>query len=183
MSGLTLAVALALAQTCAPSVAPETLLSLAWTESGLNTDAPHVNRNGTRDFGIAQINESNLVRLGLTRETALDPCRSLAAAAQVLIENYHPANNTPVAQQAALRVTLAAYNAGPRGGPNLGYVRKVEAAAQQVIPAIEVAAGQPGLAAAPEAPPAPPPVLDVTIRPASSGREQVFTNFTRGTKP
>lgn len=138
MSGLTLAAALAVVQACAPNVAPGTMLPVLMGESGFHPDAVNVNRNGTIDLGIAQINSTNWRRLGLTAETALDPCRSVAAAQRVLIENYHPANGTPEAQQAALRVTLAAYNAGPLGGKNPAYVHRIEQVAAQLIPELRV---------------------------------------------
>ncbi len=176
MSGLTPAAALALAQLCAPHVHPSTLLSVAWTESGWAPAIVHHNRNGTADYGVTQINESNLRRLGLTRDSALDPCLSMRAAARVLIENYHPIDGSPGAKRAALRRTIAAYNAGPAGGPNPGYVEAVVAASRYVVPAI-------GLADSAASPPmspsalssSPPPVSEVVGHPAASGRELVFS--------
>lgn len=177
MSSLTLAAMLSFAQACGVNVAPGTLLSVAWAESHWNATAEKHNRNGTVDRGAMQVNSTNWRRLGLTRESADDPCNSIRAGARVLVENYHPANDTPDEQQRALRVALAAYNAGPRGGPNIRYVQSVQDAARYVIPEIRVA-GVPAPAATsaptPKAtPPQPPP--DVTIRPASAGRELVFT--------
>lgn len=178
MSSLTIAAMLSLAQACGANVAPGTLLSIAWAESHWNATAENHNRNGTVDRGAMQINSENWQRLGLTRESASDPCNSIRAGARVLMENYHPKDNTPEEQQRALRVALAAYNAGPRGGPNEVYIRKVQAAAAYVIPEIRIA-GIPATTAAPSPavrptqPPPPPP--DVTARPASAGRELVFT--------
>jgi len=64
-----------------------------------------VNPNGTRDYGLAQINERNFGWLGLTYKTALEPCASLHAAAQYL-------------------VAMSVYNTGDRErGFRNGYVR------------------------------------------------------------
>lgn len=172
MSGLTVAAMLSLAQACGVQVAPGTLLSVAWAESHWNATAEHVNRNGTIDGGISQINSANWQRMGLTRSTAADPCLSLRASARILLENYHPTSSDPEEQQRALRVAVAAYNPGD---PN--YLHSIQAAAQHVIPEIRIA-GVSGPATAPAptsgvaAPP--PPPRDVTIRPASAGRELVF---------
>ena len=84
MNILTEAVFLALAVKCAPGIAPGTLLSLAYTESKFNADAVNINVDGSRDIGIMQINERNFVWLGLTPQTAKDPCESMRAAGQLL---------------------------------------------------------------------------------------------------
>jgi hypothetical protein len=44
----------------------------------------HVNKNGTRDFGLLGINESNFGLLHLTPATALDPCQSIRAAGDLI---------------------------------------------------------------------------------------------------
>lgn len=91
---------------------PYTLAGYAYHESGYISDgvqwvankvsAP--NKNGTKDYGIAQINERNFPLLGLTYQTAMDPCMSLHAAAQYL-------------------VAMSRYNTGdPRRGFQNGYV-------------------------------------------------------------
>lgn len=202
MSALAMAAALALAQSCAPSVAPGTLLAVAHTESGLNALAIHDNTTGqsfvpadqpeairlaTRlaaighsiDGGIGQINSANWRRLNLDVADVFDACRNLAAAAQVLVENY-PGGDTTDAQQAAIRVTLAAYNAGPAGGPNLRYVRAVEASAAHFVPELRLAGSHASGFPLPAANPAPartpiPPPPSVIVRPASSGRDLIFS--------
>ena len=64
-----------------PGVA-NAMAGIAFTESGFNTTViSKPNRNGTRDFGLYQINESNLTKLGLTYQTVLDPCEASRAAA------------------------------------------------------------------------------------------------------
>lgn len=154
-------VVLALAQQCAPSVAPETLLSVVRTESAFNPNAIGVNtgrrlrrqpytraeavqmatelqRAGANfDLGLGQINSSNFGWLGLTVSTALDPCRNLAAAARVLETNYGTARRSTSDPQAALRVALSMYNTGsPTRGFRNGYVTKVAGSARHVVPAI-----------------------------------------------
>lgn len=108
MTALTEAAFLALALQCAPGVAPSTLLALAKQESGLNTEAINrSNRNGTADYGLMQINSANFSWLGLTPETALDPCQSLRAARD-LLQSY------------------SRYNTGsPTAGFANGYVQNV----------------------------------------------------------
>ena len=81
---LTAATVLTLAASCQSTVAPVTILKIAQVESGLNTNAAHWNRDGTADYGLMQINERNFPWLGLTRESALDPCRSIEASGRVL---------------------------------------------------------------------------------------------------
>lgn len=169
---LELAAVLALAQRCAPSVAPETMLSIVQVESHNNPLAINVNgaadpapartaeeairtaealiRQGRSvDLGLGQINSKNLDWLGMSVSEAFDPCRNLAGAAKVLEAGYlSAARQAP--QQQALRMAFSAYNTGDhrRGFAN-GYVAKVEAAASRVVPAL----GGAHLAA----PPAPTP--------------------------
>ena len=160
---LSLPVILMLAQHCAPGVAPETLIAVAHVESRFDPLTIDVNGERPRalhpsstveavrqartliasgaslDLGLGQINSRNLGPLGLSLQDAFDPCRNLAAAAKVLASNYATAARGQDAQ-AALRVALSLYNTGDaaRGFRN-GYVQKVSAAAQYVVPAIKAA--------------------------------------------
>lgn len=144
---------LSLAATCAPNVAPATLLAIARVESGLDPLALGVNgsppqarrprdaheaaqfahaliRAGRNvDLGLAQINARNLPGLGLSVADAFDPCTNLRASARILAAGYHAAPPSPSAQ-VRLRVALSVYNTGhiQRGFAN-GYVAKVVAAA------------------------------------------------------
>lgn len=156
---ISLPAALALAAQCAPSVAPETLLSVAHTESkfdplaigvnggknpppmGTATDAAQTARRYIAagysvDLGIAQINSANLGWLGLSVEDAFDPCRNLAAAARVLSANYTVASRR-YGGVTALGVALSMYNTGnaQRGYRN-GYVGRVYRTAASLVPAI-----------------------------------------------
>jgi len=174
MSTLALAAAVALAARCAPGVAPESLLSVARTESQFDPLAIHDNTSGVSfnpaaaaiaitiakvlierghsvDLGLMQINSANLARLGLSIPDAFDACRSMRAGAQVLREDY----------RAALRDALSRYNTGdPDRGISNGYVARVEASARIVVPAISgtvrtvPSPARPG--ASPPAPPASP---------------------------
>lgn len=173
---LSLPLVLLLAQHCAPDVAPETLISVARVESGLDPLTIGVNGGRPRalhpsskaaavrqagaliaagasvDLGLGQINSRNLGWLGVTLDDAFDPCRNLAAAAKVLATNYVTAAPRLDAQ-GALRVALSMYNTGdPARGFRNGYVQKVSAAAQYVVPALQAAAADPAPAARPAEP-------------------------------
>jgi type IV secretion system protein VirB1 len=150
------AAVLALAASCAPNVAPTTLLAIARVESGLNplaigvngptgkVPAPQDRQAAVRaaealvaageniDLGLSQINVRNLQPLGLTIAEAFDPCANLRAAAQLLAAGYRKAPATP-GVQTRLRIALSFYNTGhPYRGFANGYVARVAAAAAQV---------------------------------------------------
>jgi type IV secretion system protein VirB1 len=181
-----------LALRCGPSVAPSTLASVARTESAFQPFAVNDNTTGTRgvpatrdiavqiasklieaghsvDLGIMQINSGNFASLGLTVATAFDPCKSIGAAAIILTGDY-TGGETHSEQQSALRIALSKYNTGDaeRGFAN-GYVHRVELAAREVVPALDVnapaatIAGQKRPAAAVDGPvdPNAPPSWDV----------------------
>ena len=178
---------LSLAQTCAPSVAPETLAAIAHVESRFDPLAIGVNagprpgrrarnadeaasrarrllaRGANLDLGLAQINSDNLAWLRLSVEDAFDPCRNLAAAATVLRAGYRPKGADARARQAALRAALSRYNTGhPQRGLRNGYVARVEAAAVRLslsAPAAPISAPiRPAIRPAAETP---PPAWDV----------------------
>jgi type IV secretion system protein VirB1 len=172
---LTLAAALALAAQCAPSVAPETLLSVVQVESrfeplaiGVN-GSPRLNLTPTSvdeavnrageliaagrsvDLGLAQINSKNLDWLGLSLREVFEPCANLSAAARVLRDGYGRSEPQRVGVQAALRATLSYYNTGhPVRGVSNGYVGRVEAAAGHIVPALVGEGEARPVAAAPE---------------------------------
>ncbi|WP_250266057.1 lytic transglycosylase domain-containing protein [Rhodovastum atsumiense] len=100
------------------------------------------------DLGLTQINAANLARHGLTIAAAFDPCASLRAGTEHLIDDFW-------------RAAHSAYNTGdPRRGIRNGYVGKIERALSR-MPAV---APDPPAAAVP--PPAPwdvwitPPAID-----------------------
>lgn len=144
---------LALLLRCAPLVDPGTARALVAAESSLNPHAigvvggtlerqPRNQREALataqelheagRNFsvGLAQINVRNLQRLQLTLDTALEPCRNLAAMQAVLGECFErAAGATPRAaasEQRALRQALSCYYSGNfTTGFEHGYVRRI----------------------------------------------------------
>ncbi len=139
---------LMLAQTCAPSVDASTLGAVAKVESGFDAWALHDNTTGQRedaaslmqaetdagqwlshgdsvDVGLMQINSANFSALGLTVESALNPCSSLTAGAAILRAAFG-GGDTPADQQVALLMALSRYNTGsPLRGIMNGYAHKV----------------------------------------------------------
>ena len=161
---LSLALFTQLAASCAPSVHVDTLAAIARTESGFHAHALHDNADGRSylparleealaiatdlvnakrhsvDVGLMQVNSANLSSLGLSLAQAFDPCLSLKAGARVLASSYQP---PPAGQdlQPALLQALSRYNTGhPARGFANGYVARVVASAEQVVPAIRLGA-------------------------------------------
>ncbi len=162
-----------LAATCAPHNHIETLAPVAQTESGFDPFTLHDNTTGrtyhpvTRedaiasgvelatverhsvDFGLMQINGANFARLGLTLPDSFDPCHSLAAADRVLLDGYTaPAPGQD--PQPAVQQAISRYNTGDAGrGFANGYVNRVQASAERVVPALrlrgETGSDQPAL--------------------------------------
>jgi type IV secretion system protein VirB1 len=177
-----------LALRCGPSVAPSTLAAIARTESGFQPLSINDNTTATSgvpatpaiairiaselieaghsvDVGIMQINSRNFSPLGLTLQSAFDPCGSIAAAAAILVGDY-AGGDTHERQQAALRVAISRYNTGDaqRGFLN-GYVHRVELAARRVVPALDVGTAPAAIgsqsSSVPTADPSAPPSWDV----------------------
>ncbi|MDD2765500.1 MAG: lytic transglycosylase domain-containing protein [Opitutaceae bacterium] len=166
---------LALANRCAPEVAPGTLAAVAGAESGFNTLAIHdnttrqsvapldpagaiavakglISAGHSVDLGLMQIDSANLSRLGLTVATAFDACSSVRAAGVVLSGDYQPDG---AGSQAALLTALSRYNTGTAWlGFQNGYVGRVVATAKYVVPEIDPAdsVASPKSPAAPGAP-------------------------------
>jgi hypothetical protein len=103
---LSVPVAMAIAIQCLGSTLAPIMVGIAQHESGLDPAAIHHNANGTVDVGIAQINTSNFRWLGLTMQTALDPCQNLAAGARVLFARYN--GSPPDAVKAAYAASVTA---------------------------------------------------------------------------
>lgn len=80
-------------------------------------------------IGLGQINLANFKRLGLTIESAFEPCANLAAMQTVLAECFDLASraaSSPPIRQVALRQALSCYYSGNFAtGFRHGYVRKV----------------------------------------------------------
>lgn len=67
------------------NINPQLLQSIARVESGLNPKAVNINKNGSADFGLMQINEAWLNVLHLNREYLLsDPCYNVMTGARIL---------------------------------------------------------------------------------------------------
>lgn len=147
---------LALALACAPQVHPDTARALIEVESSFSpwaigvvggallrqprsrgeaiATAHALQADGWNfSLGLGQINLHNLDRLGLTLETAFEPCANLAAMQTVLAECFERAAAQASAReagQAALRRALSCYYSGNfTTGFRHGYVHKVVAAA------------------------------------------------------
>lgn len=141
---------------CAPQVDPTTARALVAVESSLNPHAigvvggtlerqprnqrealatAHALHDAGWNFslGLAQINVRNLERLGLSLESAFEPCRNLAAMQTVLGECFERSAASPASDQVALRQALSCYYSGNFDtGFRHGYVRKVVVAARAV---------------------------------------------------
>ena len=141
---------LALAQACAPNVAPATLQALVQTESNFQplaigivgpvrlqrparsvaeavATAQWLLARGYRiDLGLGQINAANWARTGLPLADAFEPCKNLGVAAQMLSGHYQAARARIAGEQSALHAALSAYNTGSwtQGYAN-GYVQRV----------------------------------------------------------
>ena len=145
----------ALALACAPLVHANTAQALVAVESSFNPHAigvvggvlerqprtraealrtaSYLKANGWNySVGLAQINVHNFDRLGLTADTAFDPCENLRAMQAVLAECFdRSAANTP--PQSAIRQALSCYYSGNFiTGFRHGYVQRVARAAPRV---------------------------------------------------
>lgn len=77
----------------------------------------------TVSLGVAQVNDRNLARLGISIHQVFDPCTNVAAGGRILTDFYERALVKFGAGPAALRAALSAYNSGDwaRGAKD-GYV-------------------------------------------------------------
>lgn len=93
------------------------MLAVVATESKGNPRAIHENPNGSRDYGLGQVNSSMLDAVHLSPTTALEPGPNLAGAVTILrgaVRRYGIAGG------------LEAYNAGPSGvGEDWQYASQV----------------------------------------------------------
>lgn len=78
-------------------VHPGLLRAVLVVESGLNARAVNINRNGTIDIGIGQINSMHLPELamhGITRHHLMDACVGTYVVAWMLRRQIHKHGNT-----------------------------------------------------------------------------------------
>lgn len=80
----------------------------------------------TVSLGVAQVNDRNLVRLGVSIKDVFDPCTNLALGGRILTNFYDRAVTQFGQTPAALNAALSAYNSGDwvRGARD-GYVARV----------------------------------------------------------
>ena len=104
-----------------PGITAERLATIAAVESGGRVDAVSPpNQNGTKDYGLLQLNSAHIGKPGFPRTVAeaLQPCPNIAAGVRILAE--------------ADRLASCTYNAGARrclNGFHNGYPEKIQAAA------------------------------------------------------
>jgi type IV secretion system protein VirB1 len=144
----------AIAQVCAPNVAPGTLERIASVESSFNPWAIGVvgakleRQPKSRDqalatvrmlaaegydfsIGLIQVNQKNFGLYGVTAETAFDPCTNLRIGALILEDCYKRAGGS--ARQ--MGDALSCYYSGNFStGYAQGYVAKVAGAATVAVP-------------------------------------------------
>lgn len=149
---LSLEVLTSLIVACAPATAPETAVRLVRVESKGNPFAIGINgpyrlnaqpsnleqalatarmaltlpKVKSIDVGLGQINSANFTRMGLTLESAFEPCKNLKAMEAHLLASYARAQKIHGPGQKALQVALSEYNTGhaSKGIAN-GYVQKI----------------------------------------------------------
>ena len=159
---------IALAQQCAPTVAPQTMAAIVNVESSHNPYAIGVVKGRLQrqpkniqeavatakalaaagwnfSIGIAQVNRYNLPKYNLTYEQGFEPCSNLWAGSKILEGCFIRADNNQRTQQEALKAAISCYysNNFTRGfKPDVrgkpSYVEKVVASAEEPIRVIPV---------------------------------------------
>lgn len=164
---------LALAQECAPNVAPHTLAAIVRVESQFNPYAigvvggrlakqpsskqealatvKQLEANGWNfSLGVAQVNRHNLPKYDITYEQAFDTCTNLRVGADILQGCFDRASKTRPDPQVALQAALSCYYSGnftrgfkPDALGKPSYVQKVLSSAQSNVPPIRVIPNNP----------------------------------------
>ena len=156
-----------MAQHCAPGVNADTIARIVRVESSFNPFAIGVvggqlvrqprsigEAVATADWlqshgfnysvGIAQVNQHNLSRYGLTLKTAFETCPNLHAGGEILKECYARALRAHFKPQTALRDAISCYYSGNFStGYRAGYVTKVVAGAGQGVAPIPLKKSDP----------------------------------------
>lgn len=150
---------LALAQECAPTVAPQTMAAVVNVESSYNpyaigvvggrlarqpksreeavATAQQLESDGWNfSLGVAQVNRYNLPKYQITYEQAFDACTSLRVGSKILEDCYVRASKRTPEPQAALHAAFSCYYSGnftrgfkPDVAGKPSYVQKVLASA------------------------------------------------------
>jgi len=147
--------AIELIAACAPRIHPSTAAALVRVESSFNpyaigvvdgllarrprsraeaiATAGALQRGGWNfSAGLAQINVHRWPSVGLTLQTAFDPCANLRAMQAILLECFARARLARAREQDALGAALSCYYSGNFDtGFRHGYVRKVVEAARK----------------------------------------------------
>ena len=150
----------AMAELCAPAVAPGLLKRIASVESSFNPYAIGVvggrlARQPTNQaealatasalraqgwdysVGLLQVNQRNFPKYGLTKEAAFDPCTNLRVGSEILADCYKRAGGSVTRTGDA----LSCYYAGNfSAGYRLGYIARVEGGP---APAVGVSSASP----------------------------------------
>jgi type IV secretion system protein VirB1 len=159
---------LALAQECAPTVAPTTMAAIVNVESGKNpyaigvvggrlerqpsnqqeavATAKALADNGWNfSVGVAQVNRYNLPKYAISLEQAFDACTNIRIGSKILEDCYVRAAKTTPDTQAALQAAFSCYYSGnftrgfqPDVAGKPSYVEKVLASADNATLAIPV---------------------------------------------
>lgn len=159
---------LALAQECAPTVAPQTMAAVVNVESDFGpfkigvvggrlarqpesreeavATAQQLETEGWNfSLGMAQVNRYNLPKYGINYEQAFDACTSLRVGSKILEDCYVRASKRTPDPQAALHAAFSCYYSGnftrgfqPDVAGKPSYVEKVLASAGVTPPAIPV---------------------------------------------
>ena len=114
-------------------VPPVLLMAIAKVESNYNPASWNINRDGSIDHGLMQINDWWLKRLrpyGITREWLYDPCTSCMVGAWILNQNLKRLRLTTWNDPKAWKA-VGAYNATSAEKKNR-YIRKVYKAYTQI---------------------------------------------------
>lgn len=158
----------ALAQECAPTVAPQTMAAVVSVESGYNPYAIGVvggrlaRQPKSREeavataeqlaldgwnfsLGVAQVNRYNLPKHQISYEQAFDACTNLRVGSKILEDCFLRASQNTPEPQAALQAAFSCYYSGnftrgfkPDAAGKPSYVQKVLASAGAVSRAIRV---------------------------------------------
>jgi hypothetical protein len=125
---LTAAAVLAIANQCLPPTLAPIAASIAMHENPkLDTQAVNVNRNGSVDYGLGQINSSNFAWLSTSLNTPVNAqtirdnaCLNLQAAIRILFVRYngHPPDAVAARYASAAMASIAQVDPAPTG-PNV----------------------------------------------------------------
>ncbi|MEN3029058.1 MAG: lytic transglycosylase domain-containing protein [Aquificaceae bacterium] len=99
-------------------VDPLLLISIAKVESNFNPRALNVNTNGSRDYGIMQINSHWLERYGIPKDWIYEPCYNIHFGAMVLSRCMHLYRHS-------IPLAVDCYNKGSKAKGHGVYVEKV----------------------------------------------------------